>query len=124
MNASKDGSKQNRWHSNDTGTAGVSPASSNTFAQSGLNLSTLADWHSTEAGETPAVPRDHLTLTTFTKAYSALNASIGSKPAARHAGYTPEIKPTLADTIRAAVTAKKGKTVGTGVRIATNFASA
>ena len=56
--------------------------------------------------------------------HSARKASIGSKPAARHAGYTPEIKPTLAETISAAVTAKSGKTVGTGVSTATKIGRA
>ena len=39
-----------------TGTAGVSPASSYKFTQVTVESVTLTKWHSTKAGETPAVP--------------------------------------------------------------------
>ena len=39
-----------------TGTAGVSPASSSGFTPGRVNPFTQTQWHSTLAGETPAVP--------------------------------------------------------------------
>jgi len=46
-----------------TGTAGVSPASSNAFTQRTVEPGNSAMWHSTKEGETPAVPVSYLIFT-------------------------------------------------------------